>query len=66
MSVEGRPTISTREWVNLLNLLGLTLSGFKNYKLFFGQTTMGQILAFCRKTDYVANMRFLCLAFTDI
>ena len=39
---------------------------FWNYKLLFGQTTMGQILAFCRKTDYVANMRFLCLAFTDI
>ena len=66
MSVEGRPTISTWEWVNLLTLLGLTLSGFRNYKLLFGQTTMGQIPAFCRKTDYVANMHILCLAFTDI
>ena len=66
MSVEGRPTISTRERVNLLTLLGLTLSGFRNYKLLFGQTTMGRIHAFCRKTDYVANTRFLALVFTQI
>ena len=36
-----------------------------NYKLLFGQTTMGRIHAFCRKTDYVANTRFLGLFLTQ-
>ena len=37
-----------------------------NYKLLFGQTTIGRIHAFCRKTDYVANTRFLGLVLTQI
>jgi len=37
-----------------------------NYKLLFGQTTMGQIHACCRETDYVANTRFLSLVLTRI
>ncbi len=37
-----------------------------NYKLLFGQTTMGRIHACCRETDYVANTRFLSLVLTQI
>ena len=39
---------------------------FWNYKLLFGQTTMGRIHAFCRKADYVANTRFLGFVLTQI
>ena len=37
-----------------------------NYKLLFGQTTMGRIHACCRKTDYVENTCFLSLVLTRI